>query len=381
MGGFSYHRRMKKLPSLPSLTLLLALLTWWVPLANAVEVPGLYQATQPVDSREDARQRTRAFAAGMREMLVRLTGHDDVLQNPEIQQALANPQSYVESWAYQTRPDPRTQEQRLFIDLAYFENSVQQLLTNAGVALWPQNRPQTLVWIIVKDETGAQILVNPAGGVGVNEWQALQNAATTRGLPLVLPHWDYEDQTTMLPESLWELDETALRTASVRYGFESLLAIRAERLPGGHFSGKALHIFRDHVHDKEVIDVAAPELLSAMVSMVTEELADNYAVKVTARGSSNAAVAGDAQVLLLSVDGVHGLDDYANVLHYVENLAGISDLQVREVSAGTLTFSLNAAGQVRQLVENLAIDRKLQSLGEPASEAGRMHLRYRWQTR
>ena len=100
--------------------------------------------------------------------------------------------------------------------------------------------------------------------------------------------------------------------------------------------------------------------------------------RVTSRNAPRTSA--DAQ-LLLRIDGVHGLDDYANVLRYVGGLDGIADVQVREVNADTLTFSLNAAGQVRQLVENLAIDRKLQAIGEPATTGGTVQLHYRWQPR
>jgi hypothetical protein len=94
--------------------------------------------------------------------------------------------------------------------------------------------------------------------------------------------------------------------------------------------------------------------------MAALQLADNYAVRLSTAVNVDAE-----QLLLLSVEGINGLNDYANVLHYVEGVAGIAELQVREVADGTLTFSLNAAGQVRQLVENLAIDRKLRALSEP----------------
>ena len=111
--------------------------------------------------------------------------------------------------------------------------------------------------------------------------------------------------------------------------------------------------------------------------MVARELADNYAVRLTstAAGSTQAE-----KLMLLSVDGVNGLADYADLLHYLEGVAGVSDLQVREVDGGQLLFSLNAAGQVRQLVENLALGRKLQAVADPAMGSdGYFRLQYRWQ--
>lgn len=340
----------------------------------AAEVTGLYQATAPVASREDERERLRASAVAMREMLVKVTGHDDVSDQPAIQNALSAPQSYVESWAYRTQTDARSGQSQLMIDISFYPAEVRNLLDSAGIAAWPQNRPETLVWMIVQDEQGQRFQVDPNAGTGTEELQLLQEAATLRGLPVLTPLWDFDDQRLMRPEFLWALDETTVRMASARYQYESILAVRILHSVTGQVVARAVHFFRDRVHETEVLDGDINEFMAAATSMVTRELADNYGVLRLSTSSGGAG-----QEMLLSVEGINGLNDYANVLHYMEGVAGIADVQVREVADGTLTFSLNAAGQVRQLVENLAIDRRLQALSEPAMEGDHFHLRYRWQ--
>ncbi len=360
-----------------ALTLLVMAGSWWQA-ASAAEVTGLYQATVPVDSREDQKQRVRAFTAGMQEVLVKLTGRIDIATQPEIQAALRSPQSYAESWAYQTRPDLRTHEQKLQIDINYYQAGIQRLLDNAGIPLWPQTRPETLVWMIIQNEKGEKLLSDPGAGTGLEELQALQIQGTRFGLPGHVPLWDLEDQTALTQDQLWMLDEAAIRAASSRYQYESLLAIRLVKLVSGQVMGKSVHIFRDHVHETEVLEASLDDFLKATTTMVTKELADNYAVRVS---SNKGGTGNESQLLLLSVEGVNGLTDYADVLHYVQSLTGITEVHVREARADTLTFSLNAGGQVRQLVENLAIDHKLQAVAKPATEAGNSQLHYRWQSR
>lgn len=345
-------------------------------IAFAAEIPGLYQATAPVESRENERQRTRAFAIGMQEMLIKLTGKDDIRTQPAIQSALASPQSYVESWAYQTRPDPLTHEQKLMIDISFYKAGIQRLLNNAGIAVWPQNRPETLVWMIVQDEKGDRMLSDPNAGTGTDVLQALQTQAALRGLPVLSPLWDLEDRTVMQPDLLWLLDEPTLRIASRRYNYESMLAVRIVKTVGNQIVGKAVHVFRGQVHETEMLDGNLTDFLNATVSMVARELADTYGVLL----SSGPEDSNESQLMLVKVEGIHGLSDYAGVLQYLGGQAGVSQLQVREVAADTLTLSLNVAGQVRQLVDNLAIDRKLQALGNPVMESGQVQLHYRWQT-
>ncbi len=375
--SISYDSAMKILLSSWLLVLACLLSSGTASVAVAAEVTGLYQASVPAESRDNERQRIRAFAAGMQEALVRLTGHNDVASEASVQAALASPQSYVESWAYRTLTSTDGTAPQLMIDISFYQAEIQRLLDNAGIPVWPSSRPETLVWLIVQDELGQRVTADLNAVTGAEAMQALQAAALKQGLPVLGPLWDFEDLTVMRPELLWTLDEPTLRLASARYRYDSILAVRILESVTGQVVAKAVHLFRDRVQQVEAFDSDLDSFFADTTAMVARELADNYAVRLTstAAGSTQAE-----KLMLLSVDGVNGLADYADLLHYLEGVAGVSDLQVREVDGGQLLFSLNAAGQVRQLVENLALGRKLQAVADPAMGSdGYFRLQYRWQ--
>lgn len=375
--SISYDSAMKILLSSSLLVLACLLSSGTASVAVAAEVTGLYQASVPAESRDNERQRIRAFAAGMQEALVRLTGHNDVASEASVQAALASPQSYVESWAYRTLTSTDGTAPQLMIDISFYQAEIQRLLDNAGIPVWPSSRPETLVWLIVQDELGQRVTADLNAVTGAEAMQALQAAALKQGLPVLGPLWDFEDLTVMRPELLWTLDESTLRLASARYRYDSILALRILESVTGQVVAKAVHLFRDRVQQVEAFDSDLDSFFADTTAMVARELADNYAVRLTstAAGSTQAE-----KLMLLSVDGVNGLADYADLLHYLEGVAGVSDLQVREVDGGQLLFSLNAAGQVRQLVENLALGRKLQAVADPAMGSdGYFRLQYRWQ--
>ncbi len=375
--SISYDSAMKILLSSWLLVLACLLSSGTASVAVAAEVTGLYQASVPAESRDNERQRIRAFAAGMQEALVRLTGHNDVASEASVQAALASPQSYVESWAYRTLTSTDGTAPQLMIDISFYQAEIQRLLDNAGIPVWPSSRPETLVWLIVQDELGQRVTADLNAVTGAEAMQALQAAALKQGLPVLGPLWDFEDLTVMRPELLWTLDEPTLRLASARYRYDSILAVRILESVTGQVVAKAVHLFRDRVQQVEAFDSDLDSFFADTTAMVARELADNYAVRLTstAAGSTQAE-----KLMLLSVAGVNGLADYADLLHYLEGVAGVSDLQVREVDGGQLLFSLNAAGQVRQLVENLALGRKLQAVADPAMGSdGYFRLQYRWQ--
>ena len=67
----------------------------------AVEVAGLYQGTVTVQSRVDERERQRAFTETFRQVLVKITGTQDIVNQPVIGRALRSADDYVDTWSYQ----------------------------------------------------------------------------------------------------------------------------------------------------------------------------------------------------------------------------------------------------------------------------------------
>lgn len=352
--------------------LLVLLALAWAP-SFAAEVTGLYEGSVNVASRADERERARAFSTAMREMLVRLTGRVDVLEMPELRRALNAPQSYVETWVYQSVPAAEPgQPEQLVIRISFFRAEVQRLLDSARVPVWPASRPDTLLWVVIQDTEGQRYFADRNTGSGIEILDQLHSAAKQRGMPLLDPLLDFDDRRALRPEQLWEFDSAAILGASSRYKYESVLAMRVLLTPSGSVLGKAVHLFRQRAIETEALDSTLEEFLQASIAMTTEELAANYAVLLTGDSTS-------ATRINLTVEGIEGLNDYAGLLRYVEGLTVVQDVQVMRVEASTVQLQLSTSGQVRQLLDSMAIDRKLISLAQPTQAGQVFNLRYRWQ--
>lgn len=144
----------------------LALLCFLAVPARAVDVEGLYQGAVELQSRNDERERQRAFAPALRQVLLKVTGRQDSLEHPVIVGALSRAQDYAASWAYRSRPVPPatgeagTPREHLELEVNFFEGAVQDLLKSAEIPLWPQDRPVTLVWAVVQEELGERELLS-----------------------------------------------------------------------------------------------------------------------------------------------------------------------------------------------------------------------------
>lgn len=347
--------------------------------ARAAEVAGLYEAGVTVTSRDDERQRQQAFSSAMREVLVKLTGRADTNTNPAVTRALNSPQSYVETWAYNSvlPDDPLAQPgqaAQIQLQVTFFQAGIQQLLNEAGMSIWPQNRPDTLLWVAVQDELGERFLAAPLPDQGGDVLTAVRNEATERGVPLVLPLLDFSDLRALPLEQLWNFDIDALRIASSRYQGESILALRIFRSLRGDVIARAVHIFRDQVLEFEALESPLEPFLEGSIELVAQQLASYYAISLSSIDNST-------EQILLTVDGIGSASDYAGLLQYLNGLVVVSGVQVLGVQGTTIELQLRANSQVPQLIESIALDRRLLAQGEVQRSGQQVLMHYQWSQR
>ncbi|HHX81361.1 MAG TPA: DUF2066 domain-containing protein [Pseudomonadaceae bacterium] len=353
--------------------------------AQAAEMPGLYRAAVPVLSRDDVSERQRAFRSALEEVLVKLTGRADIAQQPGLAEALRNAQPYVESFSYRSvttggeaaaieSTGGAQDRMQLLLETDFYRSQIETLLESARVPLWPPNRPDTLLWLAVQEASGQRSLAS-IGGPGSTWLTQLQEVAQHKGLPLLLPVLDLEDRRALRPELLWSFDLDALRSASARYQVESILAVRLYSLPGGQVFARAVHLFRDQVLELDAVEVPAQGFLEDSIAMVAAELSAHYAILLS--GVSTSASAQNAAQLVVS--GIDSVADYASLLDYLNRLTVVQAVQVREVAGGRIVLELATGGQLRQLIEVLALDRRILPLAQAERDNLQLNLQYQWQ--
>lgn len=337
----------------------------------------MYEAAVTVTSRDDERQRQQAFTVAMREMLIRITGRNDTLTNPVITRALSSPQSYVETFAYNSviPDDPFAQPAagpQIQLLVTFFQQGIQQLLNEASVAVWPQNRPDTLVWVVVQDELGERFQAAPLPEEGGELLAALQAAATKRGVPVLFPLLDFTDLRALPIEQLWSQDINALRIASGRYQNESILALRVFRLLSGDVIAKAVYIFRDQAKEFDVLESPLEPFVEGSIELVAEELASRYAILLSGGASDSGTE------VLLTVENIGSAADYAGLLQYLNGLAVVSNVQVVSAQGSSVQLKLRTGGQLPQLIESIALDRRLRALAQVATTGPQAAMHYQW---
>jgi hypothetical protein len=262
------------------------------PCAARPDVP-LYEASVPLKGTTEA-DRAAGMAEALRAVAVRASGQREAADNPVI--AAANPSKFVQR--YSTTADR-------MLKVGFDAPATEQLLQQAGLPLWPAERPLTLVNAPVGDPL------------------ELEAAAQWRGLPIS-----------------WSSGAPAPPDAA-----RAVLS----GVPNG--TGFAWTF----THDGRTVQGRGSP--ADGVNLAADALAARYAPPSTRSSSS----------LTLRIGGMDDLRSYSGLLAYLRSLSLVRDVDVLSLEAAVLTVQLVVRGDRELLARVAALDAHLQLVapGEP----------------
>ncbi|MBT8147099.1 MAG: DUF2066 domain-containing protein, partial [Gammaproteobacteria bacterium] len=303
--------------------------------AWTLPVTGLY-SHEVVVGNQSEQERNLAFQESLAAVIVKVTGEPRWLENTIIQQALENAQNYVEAIEYRSESVPvETADTALdgtdsglssdvepaatplspalvveeLLNVSFAKGLVDQLLADAAIPVWDSNRPSVLVWMAVQNDAGERSLLSSESNPGII--QLIQQFAELRGIPIIFPVLDFEDRRTISADSIWALDEQAIRVASERYAPDSILAGRLLITASGDLVGLWQFIFQDQLEVFDSLDTELASYIGDPLDRVTTQLARHFAVAPARSGSEMAR---------LRIEGIDNLAAYADLVNYLQEL-------------------------------------------------------------
>jgi hypothetical protein len=307
--------------------------------ASAATVRDLHNVRVPVLDQSEA-SRADAIGGAFQQVLIKVSGTRDVLDNAILMGEQAKAKSYISSLRYE-----RDATNQLQLSVTFMPAPLQVLLESADAPIWGASRPLTQLWIA--ENTGEERAV-----VGVDHklwYHELQIAMDARGLPVIFPTWDLEDEMALPVASLWGLFEQDIERAVDRYASDGYAAGRIIQLGNEfNFSG-----YLTYSKSREIIDVSAasiPLLANQIAGSIAESLSDRYAV-VALKGVDSGYV--------LRVNGVQGFSSYRALMDYLSAHVGVREARLVKTEGDTLTLALELTGSWQQVWDVLALDQKL----------------------
>jgi hypothetical protein len=276
--------------------------------ALALAAPGMasgevavYEVAVPLTG-VTATDRAAGFAEALRAVAVRASGRREAATNRAVESA--DPTRYVQR--YSTTSDN-------VLKVGFDADGVERLLQQAGLPVWPAERPVTQV-------------VAPGA-----DRAALEQAAQWRGLPI---EWSSRPADA-------DLDGAAGGSADAR-------------LTGAPGGGQTTWTF---VHaGQRTTAVGGPQ---AGIDLAADTLAASYAPAST---RSTAAFS-------LRIGGVDGLAAYAGLLSYLESLSLVRGVEVQSLDGDVVTLRVSVRGDEALLGRIVALDSRLHRSGTTTAGA------------
>lgn len=316
----------------------------------------LYQGEVVVED-QSPETRRNALSRALAQVLVKTTGNPAAPEAPGVAEHLSRAPQYVQQFQYRTEERPRPGEEpaeRVLLLSARFDPAaVERILRDAGLALWGQERPTVLIWLVLQTEEGRQLV----GAERPVIQAAIHRAARERGLPVLMPLLDLADQQAVSERELWGGFTESLVAASERYGTRTFLLGRVSSTGDGWRGRWTLfNQGRERYFEAGSDDLAG--VLEAGIGSAADALGDRYAVSLAERSGSRVRIA---------VEGVTSLADYDRVLDYLGGLTLVQQVDLDRVHGRTMSLRLAVNAGIDRLDQTIQLGEVLEPA--PASVA------------
>jgi hypothetical protein len=313
-------------------SLIAVALIGFAPRADATRQVRVYEAT--VSSQTEPAIQAQA---ALRQVLVRATGARDAANDPALAGVLAQAQQYV----LVTRPPASGSGTQVVFDGAALERDI----TAAGRTVWPGERPLLLVLLTGGPATGAFDSRRQVEG-------ALEATGNRRGQPISVAR----PEALGLPAN-GDIPLDAALAAAQRMRADAVLIGYGDGVPGGGPWRWSLNA------------AGVSESWNGTLEEGVHSSAD-----LLARNAAAFAAMPELAVLV-EIEGVPSLKEYARVAEMLGNAGGVRSVQLAEAAGSRATFSVVTRGGVEALQNAIAASGRFER-ADPQS-GGTMAFRYR----
>ena len=322
------HRASLSRPALLLLILSLFLLLTPAKPVRADHRFDLHDVNLYVVDESDA-ERQRAFARGLREVFVRLSGDSLIATRLK----LPAPASYVKQYSYQPVEQTQINEEGEVLNyrltVQYNGTRVVEYLRDNGLPVWGEHRPKLVVWIAVRDGRREYVLKKSDDSLIKT---AVESALERRGIPSGWPLYDRQDSRL-------------LSFADIRGGFREPLEKASARYARGPVLSASLSWNGQLWQTRWTLLLNKTEyrwsnkgrnyntIISQTIDQVVDTMGKVYAIRERADGEK-------AETVTLNIRDVSTITDYRRVSEYLAAMPAVKLARITLADGQQVEFDL-----------------------------------------
>src|SRR3990167_7389573 len=327
--------------------------------AAAVRVTRLYQAAMAVVS-QSAAERNHGLPAGLAQVLVKVSGNNEVPNNPKIKAELNSAGTFIQEFSYSAAPF-KDNAKAYILQLNFDPEGVNQLLRSAGIPIWAQNRPLLLVWLD-NEAQGQSPDIITSDSVNPVSFLFKQNL-DRRGVPVIFPEMDMTDLNVMTVNDIATMAIPTLANAAKRYGSDGMLVGHIVQDAQGYKAEWKL-VIGDNQWSWNTKETSMNDTLTAIADHLADTLGSRYAVLMTDTAQTRVS---------LKITDVSEADDFLHLMNYLKHLTAVTDVQLVRVSGSDVILDISLRGTADAFMQGISPEKKL----TPVSNDGTL-LTYQW---
>ncbi len=310
----------------------------------AREVGGLTTATVSIKDRSLG-ERTRASAVALSQVLIKLTGNRRTPSDARAQALLARAPNLLLQFAYGAAPGGG-----LVLKTSFDQQVLTRELITRGIGTWSKQRPDTVVYLIVDDAQGHQLVGSAAPGkLGA----AVQAKAELRALPVSLARMDEVEVAQLLTAQDTQAIADAAVTLASGYGAAAVLVGQLRETASQQWEVD----WRLDVNEETLAWKQSGTLAEALVGEGMDKLADTLAERY-----AQSATLASSEAITLVVQGVNSASDYGRLANYLGSLDTVAKMFLHSVDNRQVVYEITARGGRAALAQSISFGHVLAPL-------------------
>lgn len=313
-------------------------------IVSAAEVTDLYQAQSSVASQSEE-DRQRLAPELLKQVVIKVVGDRRAVEQADISALVTDAERYIDQFYYQQIPssDGDAAEQQLALTLEFNADGINNALQRIGLPVWDKIRPETLFWVAI-EYAGKQQLIGEGDEDSLLFY--IEQAAKKRGIPLLLPLMDLEDQTQLTFNDVATGNNTAVKQASERYGSSVIVSAR---LRGNE---ESVEISWQALLGEEVERWSSQGNVKTAIQSGVDEFADRLGRRLNISFSAS----GNTE-MEIHVTGIEDYNGYSRLMDYLGSLQVVSDIKVGSLGGEKLDLVLRIQAEPEKFRQLLAMGR------------------------